>query len=125
MAGFHIDSFREDDIITRIESAPNDFRDYIKNPIFPKADYSYIGDCLKFIGRTGSRIYFRIYSYKQPFKKGKKFSLNYEIFKNGWAHADKNNVSRESFENLNLKNINDVDFYLNHISNMEKNYGAN
>lgn len=121
----HISEFKEEKIITRIEPAFNDMRDYTKNPIKPKRDYSYIGDCLKFIGRTKSRIYFRNSSYKEPFKKGKKFSLNYEIFKNGWAYADETNTLQESFKNLNLEDINDIGFYLKHISNMENNYKIN
>ncbi len=59
----HISEFKEENILTRVEPALNDMRDYTKNPIEPKIDYSYIGECLKFIGRTKSRIYFRTYSY--------------------------------------------------------------
>lgn len=121
----HISEFNEGEIVTRVEPAFNDMRDHVKNPINPKIDYSYVGDCLKYLGRTGSKIYFRNYSYKKPFEKKGKFSLNYEIFKNGWAYAEVSNIYQEPLKNLDLENFEDICFYFNHMSNMERNCKIN
>ena len=124
----YIDSFKEGNIITRVEPALNDMRDYIKNPILPKIDCSYIGDCLKYIGRTNRKIYCRYYSYKNPFKKGKKIGMNYEIFKNGWACADETNIEEQELRKKNLdleKDIHDIFNYFIHIESMEENFKYN
>ena len=126
MTGLSIDFFKIGEIITRIEPAMNDFRGRRKKPLEPQADYSYIGYCLKYVGRKNDRIYLRHYSYKKSFKKGRKFSVNYGIFKNGWAYADVSNiiqVTKEPVRNLNkLENIN---FYHNHFGKMKDNFRYN
>ena len=123
MTGLSIDFFKIGEIITRIEPAMNDFRGRRKKPLEPQADYSYIGCCLKYVGRTNDRIYLRHYSYKKSFKKGRKFSINYEIFKNGWACADVFNITREPSRNLNR--LENIGFYHNHFSKMEENFKMN
>ena len=131
----HISEFNEGDIITRIKPALNDMGDY-KNlfeggniDVEPRMDNSYLGDCLKYIGRTNRKIYCRYYSYKNPFKKGKKIGMNYEIFKNGWIFANESNFFElEESEKKVLdieKDIHDIFNYYFHIESMEKNFNHN
>lgn len=118
-----IDFFKIGEIVTRVESAMNDFRGRRKSPFKPQADYSYIGDCLKYIGRKNDRIYFRYYSYKCPLKKGRKFSINYGVFKDGWAYANISSMIQKPTKNLNKLEI--ISSHSIHLSKMKENFRLN
>ena len=105
---FHIDSFNEGDIITRVE--PTIHYEKIYDEILKKdliigssKDTSFIKVPLEYFKIVNNKIYFKWISKDKLFEKGETIELNYNKSQNGWIKYIEQYKSQEICRNKFLK----------------------
>ncbi len=107
---FHIDSFNEGDIITRVE--PTIHYEKIYDEILKKdliigssKDTSFIEVPLEYFKVVNNKIYFKWISKDKLFEKGETIELNYDKSQNGWVKYIEQYESPEFCKDKSLEKI--------------------